>query len=238
DAIENINSALSSDVTNITLNDLNRLVTVTNAQPASLSGYHQAMLDNNLVSIIDGSELQGIINQVNGDDALIALVNNAIINNTTLTQEAWQTGGILNDVRADGYLDAYQSHLTEQSAFTSAADIQTFINNVNNSVDSLVLISAAADSDTGETVTLAALQHVIGLTNIDGDNLTAYRGEIVKSSSATLADAAALQTVIDRTNASVTAFDVVVTAAVTNNASEVSEAVLSDIIDLIFDVTN
>ncbi|PSV86668.1 beta strand repeat-containing protein, partial [Photobacterium leiognathi] len=238
DAIENINSALSSDVTNITLNDLNRLVTVTNAQPASLSGYQQAMLDNNLVSITDGSELQNLINRVNGDDALIALVNNAIINNTTLTQEAWQTGGILNDVRADGYLDAYQSHLTEQSAFTSAADIQTFINNVNNSVDSLVLISAAADSDTGETVTLAALQHVIGLTNIDGDNLTAYRGEIVKSSSATLADAAALQTVIDRTNASVTAFDVVVTAAVTNNASEVSEAVLSDIIDLIFDVTN
>ncbi|PQJ37909.1 hypothetical protein BTO00_22785, partial [Vibrio campbellii] len=237
-AIDNINAALATDVTGVTLGDINRLVTVSNAQSSSLSGYQQAMLDNNLVSITDGSELQSLINRVNGDDALIALVNNAIINNTTLTQEAWQTGGILNDVRADGYLDAYQSHLTEQSAFTSAADIQTFINNVNNSVDSLALISAAADSDTGETVTLAALQNVIGLTNIDVDNLTAYRGEIVKSSSATLADAAALQAVIDRTNASVTAFDVVVTAAVTNNASEVSEAVLSDIIDLIFDVTN
>ncbi|WP_043129763.1 hypothetical protein, partial [Photobacterium leiognathi] len=238
DAIENINSALSSDVTNITLNDLNRLVTVTNAQPASLSGYHQAMLDNNLVSIIDGSELQGIINQVNGDDALISLVNNAIVNNITLTQTEWQTGAILTDVRADGYLDAYQRYLIEHPTFTRADDIQTFINGVNNSVDSLTIISAAADSDTAETVTLVVLQAVIGLTNIDGANLIAYRSEIVKSNSATLADAAALQTVIDRTNASVTAFEVVTMAALTNNASNVTEAVLTDIIDLTFDPTN
>ncbi|NVK67546.1 MAG: hypothetical protein HWE31_02755, partial [Vibrio campbellii] len=237
-AIDNINAALASDVSEVTLDDLNRLVTVSNAQSSSLSGYHQAILDNNLVSINDGSELQNIINRVNGDDALIALVNNAIINNTTLSQEAWQTGGILTDVRADGYLDAYQYYLTNHPVFTNAVDIQTFINDVNNSVDSLKIISAAADSETAETVTLAALQNVIGLTNIDGDNLNAYRGEIVKLTSATLGDVTVLQTVVDRTNASETAFEVVMVAALTNNASEVSEAVLSSIIDLTFSVTN
>lgn len=68
-AIDNINAALATDVTGVTLGDLNRLVTVSNAQSSLLSGYQQAMLDNNLLSITDGSELQSLINRVNGDDA-------------------------------------------------------------------------------------------------------------------------------------------------------------------------
>ncbi|MEZ9547707.1 hypothetical protein, partial [Vibrio crassostreae] len=236
--IDNINVALASDVTEMTAEDLNRLVTISNVQSSSLSGYQQAMLDNNLVSINDGAELQSLINRVNGDDALIALVNNAIINNTPLTQEAWQTGAILTGVRAGGYLEAYQHHLTNHPAFTSAVDIQTFINDVNNSVDSLEIISAAANSETAETVTLAALQNVIGLTNIEGDNLNAYRGEIVKLTSATLGNMIVLQTLVDRTNASETAFEVVMVAATNSDVNGTSNAILGNILGLTFDGAN
>ena len=51
-----------------------------------------------------------------------------------------------NDVRDNAYLSSYQTHLN-QTSFSSADAIQDFIDDVNASVDSLVIIASAADSD-------------------------------------------------------------------------------------------
>ncbi|WP_219846908.1 hypothetical protein, partial [Vibrio campbellii] len=234
-SIDAINSALSTDANAITYENLASLVTLSNVKQELLSSYISSFVDNSITSVVYGLGLQDYINTVNGDDTLISTVNNAIANATTLTQEDWEQGTLLTNVQTT-YLSEYQSRLVGRTDFRSISEIQNYIDDINTSNASFVLVQDAATLGDGSGIDFATIESILDLEYLVVDNLTDYQIEI--GSAGSISTVSELQIIIDNVNSSVSAFSDVQLAATSNNALTITTTVLSDIIGLTFDSAN
>ncbi|KJF91044.1 hypothetical protein UB34_21190, partial [Photobacterium leiognathi] len=121
----------------------------------------------------------------------------------------------------------YQTAIAAEASIADVAALQALINSVDTSVAAFTDVQTAASNSDASGVSETTLSSIISLT-FDAANLTAYQAAIAAESS--IADVAALQTLINNIDASLSAFAAVQAAATSSDASGISETTLSDII--------
>ncbi|KJF92006.1 hypothetical protein UB34_21060, partial [Photobacterium leiognathi] len=121
----------------------------------------------------------------------------------------------------------YQGAIAAEAGIADVAALQALIDRVDASVLAFDGVQLATLTGDASSITAESLADIIGLTFNSAD-LTAYQDAI--AAQASIADVAALQTLIDSIDASLSAFAAVQLAATSSDASGISETTLSDII--------
>ncbi|PTO95428.1 hypothetical protein CWO17_23460, partial [Vibrio sp. 10N.286.45.A3] len=133
---------------------------------------------------------------------------------------------------------AYNVEFLSAGSFTSTAEVQDVIDSVNASVAVMAQIVGYADSNDASALTTEALFDVMGLMNVQADNIENYRFFIARELGTNVDTISKLQSVITTANNVQNQVDEISQYAASNNANAMTIAMLQAITGLTVNTNN